>query len=111
MNRALFHSFPIRWRIARFLRDRAARRSMAELRSRDPSARPISVAKVGRIAIAVCVVASAYYLGEAIERKRQQRMDGLYSPTPPAPRAQLDCTPEGREVCKAQARMGKVKQL
>lgn len=110
MNRALFRGFPIRWRVARFFRDRAARRSMAEFRQRDPSQRPINA---HRVWLFVCVIVASLFLwlGEGIAYRKQQALPGLYSPSGPTPRTTLDCSPEGREVCKARTRMGKVKQL
>lgn len=58
----------------------------------------------------VVAVAVGIWIGEGMLRHAEQsRMDGLYNPTPPAPRVERDCSIEGREICKTRARMEPIK--
>lgn len=108
MNRPLFLQ-PWWVRTKREIRKRRAE-SMAipNLRVSDPSQRPISVHKI-YLALIVFAVALGMWLGEGVAYRAQQKMQGLYSPTPPMPRVERDCSVEGLTACRAQKRMGKVK--
>lgn len=67
-----------------------------------------------RIGWCMCVVA-AIPCGMALEQARVHRQQqatvqtGVYTPLPPMPRYVIDCSPEGREICKVRSRMEKIK--
>lgn len=104
MNRALFHAFPIRWRIAHFIREWKRRRPMA-IPTRRFDER--SVARIHAAwTVVVCVVAAFFFwMGMAMMKKYDQsHMEGLYRPTP-ATSLRLDCSVEGRNSCATSKRM------
>lgn len=107
MSRTLFLRAPWYVRLRRWYRCQSM--AIPNQRKSDPSERPISIHKALLWTVIVCVVAAAYYLGEAVERNRGKLMPGLYNPTPPTPRATVDCGAEAMEICKVQKRMSKVK--
>lgn len=109
MSRTLFLRAPWYVRLRRWYRCQSM--AIPNQRKSDPSERPISIHKALMWTVIVCVVAAAYYLGEAVERNRGKLMPGLYNPSPPVQRSHVDCSPEGREICKRQAAMGRTKQL
>lgn len=81
--------------------------SMAE-RRHDASERPISLKKVAAWTGIVLLTAVAYYLGEAVERKRLASLPGIYQARPAPQVNKLDCV-EARRLCRVQDRMAKVK--
>lgn len=96
-------------RMARWLRrQRAESMAVPNMPARrDPEDRPINWHRVYFVVI-VFTAAIFLYVGQAVERRYQRAMPGLYRPAP-VTSYRLDCTPEGRESCKAQARLGAVK--
>lgn len=108
MNRALFHAFPIRWRIARWVRERQWKKSMATPHRRFDER---SIARIHAAwTVVVCVVAAFFFwMGMAMMKKYDQsHMEGLYRPTP-ATSLRLDCGKEAAIACRAQARGERIK--